>query len=437
MDRQTPLPCPTKTTDTGENPTDVGATSGDDLITGTNGADLIRGLSGDDTISALSGDDVIEGNAGRDAILAGPGDDVARGGAGSDRLFGGLGDDRMIGGAGDDLFDDISGADDFFGGAGDDIILALDSTLGAPDHIAGGEGDDRMWGDDGDRMTGGEGADRFMVPTGREGAAPVVITDLDFSRADYGERPDQVFFTDPEGANYPRSAFFDGSLNAGIGDMPDGSGASIVFGSQQVAIIQGYTAEELFHQTIWIGNFQVYEEGLGEAGEVLTGTAGDDHLNGGAGDDSLTGSAGGDWLRGRDGDDLLDGRDGEGAQGADTVFGGAGWDTIRADDGDFIAGFEGRDSYELTLIDGDAEPITVFGYEVLSEDGTPEPVTLVDENGIPLSAEEVAAGVTLEASDEGAGTLVLYEGQAVAHLLGVTPCGDHRAQHMAGEPRRE
>ncbi|MFG6564465.1 hypothetical protein ACGYLI_09605 [Sulfitobacter sp. 1A13421] len=75
----------------------------------------------------------------------------------------------------------------------------------------------------------------------------------------------------------------------------------------------------------------------------------------------------------------------------------------------------------MTLSGGDAEPITVFGYEVLSEDGMPEPVTLVDENGIPLSAEEVAAGVTLETSGEGASTLVLYEGQAVAHLLGVTP----------------
>ena len=77
-----PAPLPDEDDDTGENPTDVGATSGDDLITGTNGADLIRGLSGDDTISALSGDDVIDGNAVHDAFLAGAGDDVARGGAG-------------------------------------------------------------------------------------------------------------------------------------------------------------------------------------------------------------------------------------------------------------------------------------------------------------------------------------------------------------------
>ncbi|WP_273281618.1 calcium-binding protein [Pseudooceanicola atlanticus] len=402
-------------------PEGFGATPGDDAIVGTSDADEIDALSGDDTIAGLSGADGIDGSAGRDAISAGSGDDILTGGQDADRLFGGEGNDTMDGGSGDDLFDDISGSDSFVGGAGDDVILAIDSNLGGPDAIDGGSGDDRFWGDDGDTMTGGDGVDRFMVATGREGAEPVVIKDLDFSRPELGGQPDQVFFTDAEGAIYPRSAFFDGTLNAGIGDMPDGSGAFVVFGSQQVAIIEGYTADELFYQTIWIGNFQLHEPNLIQPGEALDGTAEDDHLKGGSGDDTLTGNGGEDWLNGQDDDDLIDGRDPEGTSGSDTLLGGEGWDTIRADDGDFVAGFEGRDSYEIVAGDDDNAPVAIFGYEVQSEDGTPEPVTLIDEAGEPLTADEVTAGLTLEPNADGDGTYLLFEGEPVAYFLGVAP----------------
>ncbi|MGB2200495.1 MAG: calcium-binding protein [Pseudooceanicola atlanticus] len=398
-----------------------GATLGDDVIAGTTGADEIDALSGDDTIAGLSGADTIDGSAGRDAIQSGSDDDILRGGRQADRLFGGHGNDVMDGGSGDDFFDDLAGSDTFLGGAGDDVILAIDSVLGAPDVIDGGSGDDRFWGDDGDTITGGEGVDRFMVATGREGAEPVVIRDLDFSRPELGGKPDQVFFTDAEGAIYPRSAFFDGTLNAGIGDMADGSGAFVVFGSQQVAIIEGYTADELFHQTIWIGNFQVHEANLIQPGDRIGGTSADDHLQGSSGDDSISGNGGEDWLSGQDGNDLIDGRDPAGTSGSDTLFGGEGWDTIRADDGDFVGGFEGRDSYELVAGDEGDAPITIFGYEVLSEDGTPEPVTLIDDEGVPVPADEIANGLTLDANADGDSTYVLFEGQRVAYILGVTP----------------
>ncbi|MGI3169924.1 calcium-binding protein [Pseudooceanicola sp. C21-150M6] len=401
-------------------PDNYGATPGDDVISGTSGADEISGLSGDDTIAGLAGADGIDGNAGRDAISSGSGDDILIGGPDADRLFGGDGNDTMDGGSGDDLFDDLSGSDSFIGGAGDDVILAIDSAVGAPDAIDGGSGDDRFWGDDGDTMIGGDGVDRYMVAMGREGAEPVVIKDLDFSRPELGGKPDQVFFTDAEGAIYPRSAFFDGTLNVGIGDMPDGSGAVVVFGSQQVAIIEGYTADELFYQTIWIGNFQLHEPNLIQPGEALDGTAEDDHLTGGSGDDTLTGNGGEDWLNGQDDDDLIDGRDPEGTSGSDTLLGGEGWDTIIADDGDFVAGFEGRDSYEIVSDGEGTAPVAIFGYEVLSEDGTPEPVTLIDEAGAALTAAEVTAGLSLEPNADGDGTFLLYEGQQVAYFLGVT-----------------
>ncbi|EAQ03493.1 type I secretion target repeat protein [Pseudooceanicola batsensis HTCC2597] len=398
-----------------------GATPGDDAIGGTSGADEIDALSGDDTIAGLRGADRVDGGAGRDALDGGSGDDLLSGGGEADRLFGGVGDDTMDGGSGDDLFDDIAGADSFSGGTGHDVIFAIEPEQGAPDEIEGGSGDDRFWGDDGDTMTGGDGADRFMVATGRPGAEPVVIRDLDFSRPEHGGQPDQVIFTDAEGAIYPRSAFYDGTLNAGIGDLPDGSGAVVVFGSQEVAIIEGHTAEELFHQTIWIGNLQVHEPNLIQPGDARNGTAEDDHLVGGSGDDTLGGNGGEDWLNGRDGDDLIDGRDPAGTAGGDVLLGGAGWDTIRADDGDFVAGFEGRDSYELVYGRADAAAITIFGYEVLSEGGLPEPVTLIDETGAPLSAAETRAGLTLEAQAEGDGTDLLFDGQRIAHLSGVAP----------------
>ncbi len=85
-------------------PTIVG-TDGDDVLRGTNRADVIMGLGGDDTITGGNADDVICGGAGDDTLAGDNGADVLSGGFGDDRLAGGNGDDRLIGGPGTDVLD--------------------------------------------------------------------------------------------------------------------------------------------------------------------------------------------------------------------------------------------------------------------------------------------------------------------------------------------
>jgi hypothetical protein len=115
-------------------------TSGDNRISGGNGADLIRGLGGDDRLSGKRGDDILVGNSGDDILIGGGGDDDLRGGGGKDLLRGGSGEDRLAGGEHKDILD---------GGAGEDIFLftrASDSSPGrSADRIRNFErGEDRI-----------------------------------------------------------------------------------------------------------------------------------------------------------------------------------------------------------------------------------------------------------------------------------------------------
>jgi Ca2+-binding RTX toxin-like protein len=95
----------------------------------------------DDVISGGEGDDLIKGKSGDDEIDGGEGDDTIYGGSDDDHIDGGEGDDKLYGGSGDDRID---------GGEGDDRIRAGSGD----DEISGGEGDDRI--------TTGTGADRIV-----------------------------------------------------------------------------------------------------------------------------------------------------------------------------------------------------------------------------------------------------------------------------------
>jgi hypothetical protein len=94
-------------------------------ITGTPGADSLRGTRGDDVICGLGGDDTIDGSDGDDALM---------GDAGNDRIDGGDGDDTLYGGDGDDRLDGERGRDVLSGGPGLD-----DLRRGSSDHAEPGE----------------------------------------------------------------------------------------------------------------------------------------------------------------------------------------------------------------------------------------------------------------------------------------------------------
>ena len=126
---------------------DAGA--GRDFVSGSGGADRLRGGSGRDDVSGDEGDDLVDG---------GPGDDILSGGFGEDLADGAKrdGHDRIIGGSGNDRLAVSSQTDRYDGGPGRDLILALDRRA---DRIRCGPGRDRLIGDRRERATGCERRD--------------------------------------------------------------------------------------------------------------------------------------------------------------------------------------------------------------------------------------------------------------------------------------
>ena len=60
---------------------------GDNILTGTNGSDLLIGLGGNDTLNGGGGTDILSGGAGNDTLNGGSGSDIVSGDAGNDILI--------------------------------------------------------------------------------------------------------------------------------------------------------------------------------------------------------------------------------------------------------------------------------------------------------------------------------------------------------------
>jgi Ca2+-binding RTX toxin-like protein len=131
-------------------------TFGNDLIRGSNDADIILGLAGDDDIIGRGGDDLIFAGWGDDGVVGGPGNDMVFGGPGDDQIAGRSGDDQLFGGLGDDQLDGEEGNDTLHGGQGNDVLN-------------GGVGDDALWGGVGnDILDGGAGNDILLGGAGND-----------------------------------------------------------------------------------------------------------------------------------------------------------------------------------------------------------------------------------------------------------------------------
>jgi len=100
----------------------------DDIITGTQFADLIFAFGGNDIISGGQGNDCIIGGGGDDFIFGNAGSDHLVGGEGNDILKGNSGEDKLTGGLG---FDIIDGGDDFDVSydSVSDIVIACEEEL--------------------------------------------------------------------------------------------------------------------------------------------------------------------------------------------------------------------------------------------------------------------------------------------------------------------
>ena len=94
-------------------------------ITGSKGADRLKGTARADRISAKGGRDRVSGRAGGDCVRGGGGKDRIRGGAGADEIRGGRQKDRVRGeGGGDEIRVVRGGRDHVNCGPGDDVVFA-------------------------------------------------------------------------------------------------------------------------------------------------------------------------------------------------------------------------------------------------------------------------------------------------------------------------
>ncbi len=297
--------------------------SGNDIIAGDAGDNILDGFNGNDNISGGAGNDTLIGGTGNDTLDGSVGNNVLRGDDGVDTLIGGTGIDRadftfaaagvtvnlttgsssdgdtlseienLSGSVYNDTLNGSSGANTISGNTGDDTI----SGLGGNDLLDGGSGIDVL--------RGGDGNDILMP--GYSGRYP---SNTLYDHVDGGAGTDTISYENLPAAYANGTAFpvfinlTDGIVRIGAADAPS---------SARLVLIENATGGS--------GNDVI----TGNSGNnVLIGNAGTDTLDGGTGNDALYGGTGNDTLLGGIDNDLL-----RGDGGADIINGGDGID--RAD----------------------------------------------------------------------------------------------------------
>jgi Ca2+-binding RTX toxin-like protein len=248
-------------------------------------------------VDAGSGNDIIMGNNGRQVVNAGTGDDYFSGEAGNDRINGGLGADLLLGGPD---FDSV-----YYNDRTADLVISLNAAMG--DDGEPSEGDTVWW--DFESVLGGAGDDLIH---GNDLANVLDGCDGDDTLLGYGGN--DVFDAEDSGG-------CDGTTG---GDLIDGGMGvdEVTYARRSAAVVvqldgvanDGGPGE---------GDNLVNVERVrgGEAGDTLVGSARGEMLDGGPGNDYITGLDGDDLLRGGPGDDGL-----YGGAGPDVLDGGDGFD---------------------------------------------------------------------------------------------------------------
>lgn len=357
----------------------------DNIITGGELADTLRGLAGNDTLVGGNGDDVLIGGLGSDFLSGGGGigdyasyinattgvtvslanPSMNTGEAAGDtynlieRLEGSRFNDALIGDAGNNTLRGGAGADVLNGGLGSDYAsyttatTAIAASLASPgintgdaagdtyvsiESLAGTSFDDILIGDAFDNtFQGNLGADHIDGGAGFDyasyfNATTGVTASLANSAVNTGEAAGDTYLQ-IEGLT--GSAFADVLIGNGGDNILLGGG-----GADQLDGGLGFDYAAYGNSTIGLtaslidpsantgeaaGDVYTSIEGLSGSSydDILIGNAGNNTLSGGFGNDLLTGGDGNDQLLGGSGGDFLDG-----GVGADALNGGDGTDMV-------------------------------------------------------------------------------------------------------------
>lgn len=321
---------------------DISVAGNSASITGTEGADTLRG----DAVA-----NIIHGLGGNDTLYGGAGNDTLNGGSGSDWLYGDDGDDVLDGGAGDDRLSGDRGNDTYllYRGMGSDTISEFDFTIGNLDTI--------KIATDLKPSDIEVSRDALSLYLSIKGTTDKLSVWGQFSTTGQIER---VQFAD--------GTVWDANTLDSMTRGKASEGADKLFGDDNANTLDGLGGDDSIYGLL--GN------------DLLNGGNGNDSLSGGDGNDTLNGGAGNDNLYGDYGEDMLDGGLGNdylsGGYGSDVykLYRGMGQDSVsesgNVTDIDKIVVASGiaptdivlsRDAYDLFLsIKGTIDKLTITNF---------------------------------------------------------------------------
>jgi Ca2+-binding RTX toxin-like protein len=279
----------------------------------------VTGSSGNDLMNGLSGNDILRGGSGNDRIFGNGGADFLYGGIGDDQIFSNGGTAFIDGGAG------IDGIDGDFSSATTDLVFT-DATF----------------------LSG-----RITLPNGT-----VAINVELFDNLTTGSGNDQVSFSrhrnnvinTGDGNDTIYSALGSDVVDGGAGDdllVIDYSSAGIVssFNFGNSGFYNGFeVGSPAALGNISFSNIERLDVTGSAGNDTLYGLSGNDILRGGSGNDRIFGNGGADFLYGGTGDDQI-----LSSGGASFIDGGAGIDGI---EGDFSAATTNLVFTDTTFLSG-------------------------------------------------------------------------------------
>ena len=329
--------------------------------------DYLNGLtrfSGIENVTTGNGTNTVIGNGSSNVLIGGTGNDTFLAGGGHDLLIGGLGNNILNGGTGTDTASYATAT------SGVEIILADDSNpLVFPGTAASEDGlifdsltsiENTIGSDHADYIIGNNGANQLSGGNGNDtlngrGGDDLLDGGRGINRIMGGNGIDTVTYAESNAGIV---------LSLGEENMLNSGAAVAKNGSRFDTLIDIERAIGSSHDDILAGNSMDNRLHGGVGNDILHGLGGADMLDGGFADETASGGTGNDRLSGGFGDDTLYGDDGNdtfyGESGTDTLYGGTGND--RFHNTDMVDNIHGGEGFDRAYFNA---PTLVFNPETI------------------------------------------------------------------------